>query len=288
MKPRDIAFAILIAFVWGLNFVAVKWAVDEFPPLFANMVRFMAVLAIFFPFLRIVRGRMKPLLLAAFTLGVVHFGMVFLGMALSGGVGSVAIASQLNVPFSTILAIIILKETVGWKRVAGLGFSFAGVMLIGFDPVVFDHIAGLLAIVFSAFLYSASAIMMRQLKDVRAVTVQAWVSVAGIGGSLLLSLMFEAGQVEAVNEASPLAWAAILYSGIGSSVIGHGGANYLFRKYEVSVVAPYFLFVPLFAVLSATVILGEALSNKVIVGGLVTIFGILIVTLRNNVRAKAG
>ena len=286
MKARDIAFAVLIAFVWALNFIAVKWAVEDFPPLIANCLRFIAVLAVFFPFLRIVPGRMKPLLMAAFTLGVAHFGMVFLGMKLAGGVGAVAIASQLNVPFATLLAIFILKETVGWRRILGIGLSFSGVLVLGFDPVIFTYWDGLLVISFAAFLYAVSAILMRQLKDVRAVTVQAWVAVAGISGSLILSSIFESEQIQAITGASPKAWAAVAYSGIASSVIGHGGANYLFRKYDVTVVSPYFLIMPLFAVAAAVVVLGEEVSSKMLLGGSLTIFGILIVTLRNNARAK--
>jgi len=286
VKARDIAFAIFIAFVWALNFIAVKWAVEDFPPLMANALRFITVLAVFFPFLRFVPGRMKPLLIAAFTLGVAHFGMVFLGMKLAGGVGAVAIASQLNVPFATLLAIIVLKETVGWKRIAGISLSFSGVLVLGFDPVIFEYWHGLLAIVFAAFLFAVSAILMRSLKDVRAVTVQAWVAIAGIFGSVILSMFFEAGQGQAIFDAKPRAWAAIVYSGVASSVIGHGGANYLFRKYDVSVVSPYFLIMPLFAVAAAVVILDETVSFKMLVGGSLTIFGILIVTLRNIARAK--
>lgn len=286
MKKYDIVFAVFVAFVWGLNFLAVKWAVDDFPPMLANTIRFITVVAVLFPFLRIVPGRMKPLLMAAFMLGVAHFGMVFWGMALSGGVGAVAIASQLVVPFSTILAIIILNEKVGWKRIAGIVLSFAGVMVLGFDPIVFNHWPGLVVIIVGAFCYSLSAVMMRQLKDVRAVTVQAWVGVAGVLGSLAISLLFESGQMEAIQGAKPIAWAGVVYSGIASSVIGHGGANYLFRKYEISVVSPYFLSVPLFAVTGAVVILDEIISTKMMVGGLLTVIGILIVTLRNNARAK--
>lgn len=286
MKPHHTLLALIIAIVWGLNFIAVKWAVDDFPPMMANTLRFVTVLAVLFPFLRIVPGKMKSLLVAAFTLGVAHFGLVFLGMALSGGVGAVAIASQLVVPFSTILAVILLKESVGWKRVAGIALSFAGVMVLGFDPIVFNYWTGLIAVIIGAFCYSLAAVMMRQLKEVRAATVQAWVGVAGVLGSLVISLTFENGHMQVLSDATPLAWAAVIYSGIGSSVIGHGGANYLFRKYEISVVSPYFLTVPLFAVLGAVMILDEVLSAKLMFGGLLTILGILIVTLRNNAKAQ--
>jgi len=287
MKTRDVLLVILVTLVWGLNFIAVKWAVEDLPPLVANAIRFVVVVIVLLPFLKVIPGRMKDLAMAAVSLGVIHFGAVFMGMQLAGGVGAVAIASQLNVPFSTILAIIILKETVGWKRVVGIALSFIGVMVLGFDPSVFAYWDALLIIVFASFMYAVSAILMRKLKEVRAVTTQAWVGLAGIIGSAILSSMFETGQFEAIANTSAKAWAAVVYTGIGSSVIGHGGANYLLRKYEVSVVSPYFLMMPIFAVGSGILVLGEEFTWRMAVGALLTLSGVLVVTLRNSARAKS-
>lgn len=286
MKLRDTLFALLIAAVWGFNFLAAKWAVEDFPPLMANSIRFMAVLAVLFPFLRIIPGKMRPLLTTAVTLGVLHFGLLFWGMTFAEGVGSVAIASQLNVPFSTILAIIILKEKVGLPRIAGISISFLGVILLGFDPVIFAYWEAVVIIIAAAFVYAVCAVMMRQLKDVPAVTMQAWVAVAGIVGSLLLSLLLESGHVAALEEAGSRAWLAVLYTGLVSTLIGHGGANYLFRKYEVSMVSPYFLALPLFSVMAGVLILNETVGWQLLLGGGMTITGVLIVTLRNNQRAR--
>lgn len=286
MKPRDTLFALLIAGVWGFNFIAAKWAVEDFPPLFANGLRFLAVFIVLFPFLKIVPGKMRPLLTAAVTLGVVHFGLLFWGMSLAGGVGSVAIASQLNVPFSTILAILILKETVGLPRVAGISISFIGVMLLGFDPAIFAYWDAVMTIITAAFVYAVCAVMMRQLKDVPAVTLQAWVALSGMIGSFLVSSIIEGGQVASVSEAGQRAWLCILYSGLISTLVGHGGANYLFRRYEVSMVSPYFLALPFFSVIGGVVLLDEVVGWQMFVGGGLTITGVLIVTLRNNRRAE--
>lgn len=286
MKFRDICLVVLVTIVWGLNFIAVKYAVADFPPLVANAIRFVIVVVALLPFLRVVPGRMKDLLLVAVCLGVIHFGAVFMGMQVAGGVGAVAIASQLNVPFATLLAVMFLGETVGWKRVTGILLSFSGVMVLGFDPEVFAYWDALLIIIFAAFMYSVAAILMRRLKDVRAVTTQAWVGVAGVLGSALLSGIFETGQVDAVLNASDMAWGGVIYSGIAASLIGHGGANYLLRKYEVSVVSPYFLLMPIFAVLGGILILDEEFTWRMAVGGLLTLLGVAVVTFRNNVRAK--
>lgn len=284
MKPRDIMLAILIAAVWGFNFLATKWAVEDFPPMLANSIRFMIVLIVLSPFLRRVPGKAVQLAAASILLGVLHFGLLFWGMKLSDGVGSVSIASQLNVPFSTILAIIILKETVGWWRIMGISISFLGVILLGFDPVIFAYWDGIITVILAAFVYAVAAILMRQLKDVPASTTQAWVAVAAIPGSLLVSLLVEAGQWEAIQTAETRAWLAVLYTAIASSIIGHGGANYLFRKYEVSMVSPYFLVMPFFSVAAGVLVLGEVVGWEMAVGGLMTILGVFIVTIRNNRR----
>lgn len=286
MQARDILFTVLIAAVWGFNFLASKFAVVDFSPLLANAIRFLIVLVVLSPFLRLVPGRMIRLLSAAFLLGVVHFGLLFWAMKLAGGVGSVSIASQLNVPFSTILAVLILKETIGFWRVAGIAISFSGVMLLGFDPEIFAYWDALLVITVAAFVYAVSAILMRQLKDVPAVRVQAWVGVMGFGGSILLSILTESGQMDAVLNAETSSWLGVIYTAVFSSLIGHGGANYLFRKYEVSVVSPYFLILPLFSILAGVVVLDENVSWQMIVGGTITIGGVLLVSLRNKQKAK--
>lgn len=286
MQFRDIVLAILIAAVWGFNFLASKWAVADFPPMLANALRFMIVLVILAPFLRWVPGKMKQLALAAVLLGVLHFGLLFWGMKLSDGVGSVSIASQLNVPFSTILAILILKETVGWRRVAGISISFLGVVVLSFDPVIFSYWDGVMAVIAAAFVYAVAAVLMRQLKDVPAATTQGWVAVAAIAGSVVVSVFVESGQIDSIRQAGSRAWMAVAYTAIASSLIGHGGANYLFRKYEVSMVSPYFLVMPFFSVASGVLFLGETIGWEMALGGFLTISGVLIVTLRNNERAR--
>ncbi|MFC3053589.1 DMT family transporter [Kordiimonas pumila] len=282
MKFRDIVLAVVIAAVWGVNFIAVKAAVDAFSPFLANTLRFSFVFLALSPFLKWVPGRMKSMLAVAVILGVAHFGLILFAMQVADGVSAVAIASQLGVPFSTILAIIVLKESVGWRRIVGIALSFSGVIVLGFDPVIFAYWQALGLVTLAAFMYAVSTVMMRTLKDIPAVTTQAWVGFAGALGSLLFSFAFENNQLEMIKAASNDAWLALLYSAIGSSIIGHGGANYLFRKYDVSAVTPYFLVMPLFAVMAGVMALDETVSSKVVLGGVLTIAGVLIVTLRNR------
>ncbi len=62
MAPWHLMLMALINILWGFNFVATKWAVMEIPPVFTASLRFLIVLDLLTPFLKIVKGKMKPLL----------------------------------------------------------------------------------------------------------------------------------------------------------------------------------------------------------------------------------
>ena len=284
MRFHHLALMVLIQFIWGVNFVALKYAVMDFSPILANALRFMMVAALLLPFLKIIKGQMKAILRVAFILGVLHFGTVMFAVAYAEGVSEVTIVAQLSVPFSTILAVFMLKEVIHWKRTLGIVISFGGVVLLGFDPRVFNHLDAVFLVMTSALALALASIYMRRLKAVSALTIQAWVGVAGVSGSLVLSFIFESGQIEQIVSASNAAWGAVLFSAAASSVLGHGGLNYLFRFYEVSVVSPYMLLMPLFGVAASVVLLDETLTARMIWGGLITLIGVMIITLRNQKR----
>jgi len=284
MRFHHLALMVLIQFVWGVNFVALKYAVMDFSPILANGLRFLMVAVLLLPFLKIVKGQMKTVLKIAFILGILHFGTVMFAIAYAGGVSEVAIVAQLSVPFSTILAVIMLREVIHWKRIVGIAISFGGVVLLGFDPRVFNHMDAAFLVMISALSIALASIYMRRINQVSPLTIQAWVGIAGVTGSLALSFIFESGQIEQIVSASNIAWGAVLFSAAGSTVLGHGGINYLFRFYEVSVVSPYMLLMPLFGVAASVVMLDETLTARMIWGGIITLIGVIIITLRNQKR----
>lgn len=284
MRPIHLLLMLFVTLAWGLNFLAVRLAVVELPPILATALRFVVVLVILLPVLRPVAGQMGPLLRVAALLGVLHFGAIYLGVAVADGISEVAIAAQTTVPFSTMMAIVFLGERVGWKRVAGIVLSFSGVMVMGLDPDALDKLEGLAFVLFAALIYAIASVMMRNLRGVGAMTLQAWVALCGVPGLLALSWFFESGQVAAVANISWTAAIAVLYTAVGASIIGHGGMYLLLQRYPVTQVSPFTLMAPVFAVISGVVFLDETLDARTIAGGLLTLTGVGIILLRNRRR----
>src|SRR5262245_680265 len=148
--PRDLLLLVFISFLWGLNLVASKVGVQDMPPVLFAALRFTALSVCLLPFVRWHVGQMGNLARAALLTGALGFGLLFLGLRITADASTVAIASQLNVPFQTLLSVWLLGETIHWRRRLGIALAFGGVLLIGFDPHVFSYWPGLTLVIGSS------------------------------------------------------------------------------------------------------------------------------------------
>lgn len=281
MTPPHLAFMMLINLIWGFALVAAKVSLGHFPPMMFTALRFLLIVAVLFPFLRIHEGRMKQVIIIALCAGPIGFGFFFAGVALSNP-SVVAIISQLGVPFSTIMSVIFLNEKVHWRRWFGISLSFLGVMVISFDPTVFHYIGGVICVVASALVGSVGTIYQRQIKRVGVFEMQAWVAAVAAPIMLAGSLVFESNQLELLKSATMLQWAGCFYVAFASSLIGHAGIYYLLQRYEVTQTAPLTLLSPIFTVMFSVALLGDVLTTRMIVGTLIALSGVLIVSLRQK------
>ncbi len=285
MRPGHAALLVVINLVWGLNFVAAKLAVIEIPAIFAAALRFMLILVLLMPFLKVRQEQVKHLFIVSLLMGVGHFGLFYLALAMAEDVSSMAIVVQTNVPIIALMAVVFLGEKLGWRQALGIATAFSGVMVLGFDPRVFNYIDAVIVAMIGTICYSTSIILIRAyretLKDISPMTFQGWIALSSIPALMLISFLFESGQWTAISENIP--WAAfggIAFSAIGASLIGHGGMYYLLKFYPASQTAPYTLLSPVFAILSGILVFDETLTWRMVVGAILTLGGVAIIIFR--------
>jgi O-acetylserine/cysteine efflux transporter len=288
LAGRDLAFLIGINLIWGLNLIFSKIGVGQFPPILFTALRFGSIALLLLPFLRIHRGQMRTLALAALFTGPAAFALLFVGVYLVKDASMVAIASQMGVPFSTLLSVWLLGETIRWKRRLGILLAFGGIAIIGFDPRAFEYWEGLMLVVLSCLCGSLGLIFVKRMKDIRALELQAWIAVAGGPVLLLLSLILERGQWNAIVNADLSGWGALAFTTIMSSLIAHTGWYYLVSRYPVTSLSPLTLLSPLFGVFFGVTLLHDQLTGRMLLGGAVTLVGVLIVLLREHRIADTG
>ena len=276
LRRQDLALAIVATFLLGFNFVVVKTGVAHFPPLLMMAVRFSIVALVLAWFVRSPTGRWRAVFLLSITMGTLHFGLFFIGI--SGVDASVAaIVFQLGIVFSVVFARLFLGEVFGVRRTVGMVVAFGGVSLIAGITEGSSNINHLLIVMASMVAWGFAAVQIRQLRDVRPMTLAAWIAIFSAPQFFVISAVLETGQVHALETAGALEWGTVVFSALGASIAGYGLWYYLIGKYAVSAIMPFAFLNPLFAIASSVVILGEDLSPVRLAGAGITLAGVAII-----------
>lgn len=284
MPLRDLALALLINVLWGFNFVAAKAGVTAMPPIAFTAARFLLIALLLLPWLRLVPGRMPAILGIALVVGLLHYSFIFMGLALAEDITSVAIAVQTNVPFSALLGYLLLGERISRQRLAGIALAFGGVLVIGFDPVVFRNPEALSLVLAGALTMAFGNVLVRRAAGINVFTLNAWIGLVTGPSLALFSWMVEDGQIAAMQAAPMIGWGAVAYSAIAATIIGHSASYYLLRHYPVNVVTTLLLLAPIFGILFAVLVWGDEPTLRMLAGGAITLSGVAVITLAARPR----
>ena len=162
-----------------------------------------------------------------------------------------------------------------------------GVMVIGFDPHVFDSMTGILFAAAAALSGAVAAIFMRRLTGVGMFQLQSWTAVVTAPLLLLASFTFETNQLGAMANADAIGWGALLFTAFGASLIGHSGYYYLLQRYEVSLIAPLSLLAPILGVVFGVWVLGEPLTSRLLLGATIAFIGVGVLAIRGRVPVES-
>ncbi|GGE06085.1 hypothetical protein GCM10011529_10570 [Polymorphobacter glacialis] len=280
MKPKHLLLILVINFVWAFNVVAVKMAVTEAQPLTAVALRYCIVLLVCLPWLRWQPGRMGTILVTGLIAGALFMGLGGLGFALADNVSALAIAGQLGVPFSLLLAVFVYRERIRWPRITAVVLCFLGVAVMGFDPAIAHESIALWLTVTASLCWAIGNLLFRKLAGISVLTIHAWLALISIPMLFGASLIFEPGAFARIPDLRLDTWGWITYSALGASLLGHGGMSWLFQRYPVSTVSPLTLPAPLLSVIMAVVVLGTPITGQMVAGGILTLIGVAIITTR--------
>lgn len=271
---------LLVNLFFGFNLVASKYGMAELPPFTFTAFRFALVAVVLATALRVRSGQMRAIAIVGVTLGSLHFGLAYTGLALAGDASTMAIAFQLTVPFVTLLSMAFLGERVGWRRGAGLLLAFAGIGVMGFDPRVFEYRDALIYVTLGCLSAAVGTLVMKRLRGVGVFELQAWIAVLSAPVLAACALVFEPGTLTQLGSISWMTWSAVVFSALATSIVGHGGFYFLIQRHDVSLIAPLTLFSTVFAVIFGVTLLGDVLTPRIALGGGLTLAGVLVLVVR--------
>lgn len=276
MSPRDIALALGVVLIWGLNFIALKWAVAEIPPFMLTALRYLGCLLPAVFFVKPPKVSIWLLIVYGVTVGVLQFSFLFTAMQQGMPAGLASLVMQVQVFFTMALAIMFLGERPRPVQIIGAGIALAGLCVIGSEHLGLATFIPFVMTLVAAFFWASSNIVTKRAGKVDMFAFVVWGSLVPPIPMLILSFFFEGTPAfTGLLTASAQAWGGALFVAYGSTLIGYGIWAVLLGKYPASIVAPFTLLVPLVGFASAAAILGEVVTPIEIAGSLLIFFGLL-------------
>lgn len=273
--------ALAVVAVWGTNFVVIRIALDDLPPLMFGALRFCLALfpAVFF--LRRPQVPWRHLAAYGVLIGAGQFGLLFLAMDGHISPGLASLVMQVQVFFTIGFSVWLAKETVRPFQVAALSLAVAGLLVIGLNTDAQTSWLGLGLSLLAALSWAGGNMVMKASGRIDALAYVVWASLFSIPPLVILSLLFEGLPAirQGFSDADALTWAAVLWQSVGNTMFGFAAWGWLLARHPAATITPAALLVPVFGMAASAVILHEPLQPWKLVAMALVMAGLAVIVL---------
>jgi len=270
-----------VVLIWSTTPLAIQWSSQGWGYLFGISGRMMlgalvcaVLLQILKPGLPWHREARNTYFTAAITIyGAmlsVYWGAQFVPS------GLIAVLYGLNPLLTGLAAAVLLGEksfTPG--KLLGMALGFAGLVSIFKSDIMLDEHAwqGVLAILFSVTLHSASGVWVKRIGGGLPGLTVASGGLFLVAPLLLLTWFIFDGRLP--TEVTAQAGWSMLYLGVFGSALGFTLYFYLLKKMEANRVSLITLLTPVLALMLGTILNGETISVEILFGSSLIVFGLV-------------
>jgi O-acetylserine/cysteine efflux transporter len=284
MSGRHSGLAVLVAVVWGVNFVVIDEGLAGMPPLLLVSLRFVLVAFPLIFFVPRPATSWRTVVAVGSFMSLFQFSLLYLGLHLGMPAGLASLVLQAQVVFTIALAAVVLGERATRRQVLG-----ATVGMVGLAVVAAGHGAGapvlpVLVTIAAALSWAIGNVLSRRARVASGLSLVVWsalvVPVPAFGLALLLDGPGPVGQ--ALTHLTAAAVFATFYTAFGASLLGYAIWNSLLARYPAGAVVPYILLVPVVGIAAAWIVQGEAPDAVELAGGVVMLIGVAAAVVRTR------
>ncbi len=274
---------LIISFVWGSTWLAIKIGLESIPPFLGAGVRFAVATLILFAIVRTRQLRVpftpdaKKVYL---VLGVLSFGIAYALVYWGEQFISSGLCSVLFAAFPLCVAVfshfILENERLTAFKIAGIALGVAGLVVIFWGDLSLSGstgVPGMAAVLLSTVLQGVTLVLIKKYGQPVNPFAMNLVGM-GLGTIVLLALgfTFERGQ--------PVVWSSaavgsVLYLAAFGSVVAFVTYHWLLKRIEAVYLALTTFINPIVAVILGAVVLGETLAPQTAAGAALVLAGLL-------------
>lgn len=313
MTPIHIALAVLVTFIWGVNFTFIAWALESFPPLMLTALRFFFTAMPLVLFLKPPKFN-RTLFIYAIGTFVIQYAFVFTAMHLGASAGLTALLLQVQIFITVLLAYVILGEAVSCMQIIGMLVGVLGLGVIALNLGGDMPLVGFICILIAAIGWSFGNIASKQASmqqstsnistaapvnsnnkasnkssALSALALVVWGGLIACVILILSSLLFEndAWALATFTQASFKSWLSLGFIVYISTLIGFGLWAHLLSQNIASKVMPFALLVPLFGMATSVLLLGEVVTWWKMLAMILILSGLILANVKMGLGRKS-
>lgn len=276
MPLRDTLLTLIIVFIWGTSFIAMRLGVNEMPPLMLNAARFFfsGVPAVFL----LPRPTVGLATMAGYglVLGVGMFGLVFTAIHLGMPISLTSVVAQTQVFFTMLIAFALYGERPTRLQVMGALLAGFGMVLFARERASSAPLAPFLMVVGGAFFWGVANIIAKRARPSNMAAFVSWASLFAPLPLVALSYMLDGPQAVAQSFHWPSLSLAlsVAFMAFGANTFAFAAWGALLGRHPVSAVAPFALLIPVIGIACGTLLFDEKLTPMLLVGSGVVVAGL--------------
>lgn len=290
-RPADFARLVAVPAIWGGTFVAGKIVVSTLTPLMGSFARYLVACVALLAAAFVLEGGLPRLTgrqwLATFVLGlfgVFSYNLFFMGALAKLPASRAALIIALNPAITIALSALVLDERLGLRRWLGVAVALLGVAIVvskGDFAGLASGGVGLGELFMFAAVTSWALYTLIGRKVLGGLSPLAATNYAALWGTLMLGLV-AAPDIGSLRLAQ-FDWRMVIslsYLGVLGTAVAFVWYYMSVKKVGASTTSIFNNLVPVFGVAISVLLLGEPLLASMLVGGAVTIAGVLMVSAR--------
>jgi drug/metabolite transporter (DMT)-like permease len=271
------------AALWGGLYVVSDVVLATIPPFTLLTIRLLIAVAVmgvvaWFSRQAWPTGRQAWTLLGVGALGFgVSVGAQFVGTFFSNGLNGSLITSAAPA-FIVLFAVLLLGERLTWPRLLAVALAMIGVVII-IDPtradLSADTLLGNVILGVAAVTWGLYSVLVRR---VSAQTDTLMVSLYAMAGGLFITVPAAAYELTLtpIGEITPLTVLGVLYLSLLAMALATWLWNRAFALVDASVASLFFFAQPLVGAVLSVLILGQAMTTGLWIGGALILLGVLV------------
>ena len=287
MNLKDTFIASLVPIFLGFGFVIAKPAFESFPPILLMGLRFLFAASILVWWFPIPRGYLIKIFIASLIANTLQYSITYSGLDLIDASSAVLLV-QMEVPFGVIFAYFMLKEKPTVRALIGIGIAFIGVYVLTGSPNLDGKIIGIGLTILGSAIWALGQVMVKPLsKEINPLALVAWMALFSGPILILLSAIIDGNTINYIANAKIDHWIIAIYIGFIMQPVTYGCFYYVIKNNPIYKVLPIVTMgIPPTGLLAAIFLLGEEPTKELFIGGVIIIFGVILIVFTKNKKEE--